>query len=116
MRKSGKVPVTLLASIALVGLSGCQQKQAYEVRNCVDSQGHIVPDTDCQTSSLHSGGYHYVYGGSSGGRIGDTVSGGQGTPEEGVKVVSGEDVSRGGFGHGEGEGEGGHGGGEGAGE
>lgn len=125
MRKSREVPLTILASIALASAAGCEHKPV-EVRNCVDTQNHIVPDKDCQNSSAHGGGggsvaaYRYIYGGASGEHNGDTVVGGESTPKAGAEVITGEEaVSRGGFGHGgeaggEGEG-GGHGGGEGGG-
>src|SRR5580692_5279063 len=97
MRKSSDVPLTLLAALALF-TTGCHDR--HESRNCVDAQGRIVPDSNCQA---HAPGmsYHYIYGGASGGRVGDAVVGGSTTPSE-------SDVSRGGFGHG--------GGGEGGGE
>ena len=120
MRRSKDVSLTLLTALAL-STTACDNRPV-EVRNCVDTQGHIVPDFDCQEHSTGGGGggYHYIYGGASGGRNGDTVVGGSPEPEAGAKVVSGEEgVARGGFGHagGEGGGEGGHGGGgEGGGE
>ncbi len=86
MRKSKEVPLTLLATLALMA-SGCNR----ETRNCVDAQGRIVPNGNCSTSRTGAGGYHYIYGGASGGRIGDTVVGGRSTPSSGI--------SRGGFGH-----------------
>ena len=103
MRKSRDVPLTILAALAL---SSAACNDAPVTKDCVDAQGHIIPDSNCQS---HSGGGHYVYGGRSGGRVGDTVVGGSDS-EEGV--------SRGGLGSGEGEGGegGGHGGGEGGGE
>jgi len=125
MRKSGAVPLTLLATAALATAPGCNEHPR-EVRNCVDAENHIVGDSRCNPSpspgGSGGGGYHYVYGGASGGSIGDTVEAGSSAPEDGAVVVSGEsgDVVRGGFGSGEsGEhgGEGGaHGGGEGGGE
>jgi hypothetical protein len=97
MRKSAAVPLTLLAAVAAFA-TGCHDTP--ESRNCVDAQGRIVPDTNCSTTS-HTGtggsGYHYIYGGSSGGRVGDAVVGGSSTPSE-------SGVSRGGFGSGGGEG------------
>jgi hypothetical protein len=87
MRKSKEVPIAILAALA-VFTAGCHDP---ETRNCVDAQGRIVPDGDCQTGSTPMA-YHYVYGGSSGGHIGDMVIGGSNTPSDGV--------SRGGFGHG----------------
>jgi hypothetical protein len=58
----------------------------------VDGQNRLQPDASCQ---LPAGGFHYVYGGSSGGHYGD--------------AVVGASVSRGGFG-GSGEAAGGEGG------
>jgi hypothetical protein len=101
MRKSRDVPLTLLAALALFA-TGCHD--APESRNCVDAQGRIVPDTNCQTLA-HGATYHYIYGGASGGHIGDAVVGGSATPSE-------SGVSRGGFGHGGESGEGGESGGE----
>jgi hypothetical protein len=98
MRKSKQVPLTLLAALALTAI-GC--KDTPETRNCVDAQGRIVPETNCQAT--YPGSYHYIYGGSSGGHYGDAVVGGSTTPSS---------VSRGGFGSSAGEGGGGEGGGE----
>ena len=118
MRKSGAVPLTLLATAALATAPGCNEHPR-EVRNCVDAENHIVTDSRCNPSPLPGGsgggGYHYVYGGASGGSIGDTVERGLSEPEAGAEVVSGESgaVVRGGFGSGE---SGGHGGGGGGGE
>lgn len=93
MRKSKEVPITLLAAFALFA-TACRDA---ETRNCVDAQGRIVSDAECQTHSSSSPGtFHYIYGGSSGGHMGDTVIGGSITPSSGI--------FRGGFGHGGGEG------------
>ncbi len=92
MRKSAAVPLTVLATLASF-VTGCQ---APESRNCVDAQGRIVPDANCSTHPGGGMGYHYLYGGASGGRVGDAVVGGSATPSE-------SGVSRGGFGHGSGE-------------
>jgi hypothetical protein len=118
MRKSGAVPLTLLATAALAAAPGCND-HLKEVRNCVDAENRIVRDSRCNPSppsgGSGGGGFHYVYGGASGGGIDDTVVGGSREPEAGAKVISGEsgDVVRGGFGSGE---SGAHGGGEGGGE
>jgi hypothetical protein len=113
-RKSKAVPHTILTAVALATTTGCDDRRQ-EVRDCVDAQNHIVPDGRCQSpggsGGVGGGGYHYIYGGASGGNIGDTVSGGSDTPEPGAEVVS-ESVARGGLGHGgEGNGGEGHGGG-----
>lgn len=95
MRKSAAVPVTLLAALAAMTI-GC--RDASESRNCVDAQGRIVPDANCSApASGRAGGYGYIYGGRSGGQIGDRVVGGSSTPSE-------SGVARGGFGHAGGEG------------
>ena len=100
MRKSKEVPLTILAALS-VALTSCHSTP--ETRNCVDAQGRVVPDSKCDDYSSTSP-YHYIYNGSSGGHVGDTVFGGSryssGSSESGV--------SRGGFGH--------AGGGEGGGE
>ncbi|KAA6461792.1 hypothetical protein DYQ86_09025 [Acidobacteria bacterium AB60] len=98
MRKSPAVPLTVLAAVAAF-VTACQN----EPRHCVDSQGRIVPDASCAASGSGGGAFRYVYGGSSGGRIGDTVVGGSTSPSG---------VSRGGFGGHGGEGGEGGGGGE----
>jgi hypothetical protein len=114
MRKSQAVPLTLLATAALAASTGCDDRPR-EVRNCVDNQNHIVPDDRCDHPSLYVGSYgytnyRYLYGGASGGSMGDTVIGGNANAEPGAVIVSGETgVARGGFG---GEGDAGHGGGE----
>jgi hypothetical protein len=86
MRKSREVPLTLLAAAALASI-GCHDAP----RHCVDAQSHLMLDANCDAHSGGVGIYHYVYGGSSGGHVGD--------------IVIGASVSRGGFGGGGGEGE-----------
>ena len=91
MRKSREVHLTLLASLA-VTLTACTP----EHKDCVDAQGHILADSACRASAP-VGGAHYIYGGRSGGHIGDTVIGGS---------TSSHSIVRGGFGaHGEAGGE-----------
>ena len=78
MRKSKDVQLTLLASVALT-LTACRSTP----RNCVDAQNRLLPDSACHSSSGVTGA-HFLYGGSSGGHVGDAVVGGS--------------VTRGGFG------------------
>jgi hypothetical protein len=81
MRKSREVPLTLLAVAALASIgstTGCHDQP----RHCVDAQNHLQPDSVCE--ARQGTGFHYVYGGASGGHYGD--------------VVVGASVSRGGFG------------------
>ena len=83
MRRSREVHLTLLASVAL-SLTACRS----EHRDCVDAQNRKLPDQACEAAPWTTGyvpGAHFWYGGSSGGRVGDSVFGGS-------------SVSRGGFG------------------
>lgn len=73
----------LLATSA--ALAGCDPP-----RDCVDSIGRKMPDSYCHPGT--PGGGHYVYGGRSGGRIGDVVTGGSSSRVGGIL--------RGGFGRG----------------
>jgi hypothetical protein len=81
MRKSREVRLTLLAAVAM---TGCRQH-----RDCVDAQGRLQPDGYCQASDGSRLGYHYVYGGWSGGHIGDSVVGGSTTPRGGFGSIGG---------------------------
>lgn len=91
MRRSKEVNLTLLASLA-VTLTACTP----EHRDCVDAQGRKLDDSVCRASAP-IGGAHYIYGGSSGGHVGDYVIGGS---------TSSHSILRGGFGaHGESGGE-----------
>jgi len=90
MRKSREVKLTLLAAVA-VSVTACRQH-----RDCVDAQNHIQPDGYCQASDSHSVGYHYIYGGWSGGHIGDSVVGGSTTPRGGFGGVGGSHGGEGG--------------------
>jgi hypothetical protein len=92
MSRSREIPTCILLLAASAALAGCNNTP--EHRDCLDDQNHKQPDSYCNTST-HTGA-HFIYGGSSGGRYGDTVVGGH--------AASG--ISRGGFGHaGGGEGE-----------
>jgi len=56
---------------------------------------HIVPDERCDNepftgSVILPGSYHYLYGGASGGHMGDTVTGGLWQPKYGARIVSGD--------------------------
>ena len=87
MRKSREIHLTLLAAVAL-SMTACRD----EHHDCVAAQSRKLPASSCQVGAP---GAHYVYGGSSGGHVGDYVIGGS--------------VTRGGFG---GTGEAGGGGGD----
>jgi hypothetical protein len=114
MKKTQHITLGLLAGMALAFTSGCGRRA--ERRDCVDEAGRLANDQNCQTveqqrRSGYTGVlpyYHYLYGGSSGGHIGDAVV--NGNPVPGMGSGGGGffgGVSRGGFGS---TGSGGHGG------
>ncbi|PSH05747.1 MAG: hypothetical protein CXZ00_00985 [Acidobacteria bacterium] len=108
MKKTRHITLGLLAGMALAFTSGCNRHA--ERRNCVDEAGRITEDQNCKMveerrRSGYTGGlryYHYLYGGSSGGHVGDVVVGGN--PMPGMGSGSGSSsgffggISRGGFG------------------
>jgi len=86
MRKSREVKLKVLAAVALA-MTACRS----EHRDCVDKQGHLEPDSYCQATGGGVGStYHYVYGGASGGHIGDSVVGGSATPRGGFGAFGGD--------------------------
>jgi hypothetical protein len=91
MRKSREVHLTVLAAVAL-SMTACRT----EHRDCVDPQGHLQSDSACHSSGSGVGGYHYIYGGSSGGHVGDYVLGGSTTPRGGFGGIGGGGDSAGG--------------------
>jgi hypothetical protein len=102
MKKSSSITLTLLAAAASLSMSACKRT---EVRDCVDQNHRIVDDRYCDQQGGRGtyvpGGmmpYYWLYGGRSGGRVGDSVFGGSTTSMPGARAVSGR-VSRGGFGH-----------------
>ena len=76
MRKSREVPLSLLTALAL-SMTACRDQR----EDCVDAQSRKLPDSSCQARTP---GAHFIYGGSTGGHVGDYVIGGS--------------VTRGGFG------------------
>jgi hypothetical protein len=94
MKKSKAVPATLVASLAAVIISGCGNQR--QVRRCVDNQGNILPDIQCNSTTTYRSGFypHWVYGGSVSGR---RVSGYSSTPSSSADIVnsSGTVVRRG---------------------
>jgi hypothetical protein len=92
-RRSVNVRLGLVAFVAST-MTACGPS---EPQRCVDANGVIVPDSNCETSTTtHYYGHHWYYGGR-GLSIGETASGGSFTPRSGVSYHS--STSRGGFGH-----------------
>jgi hypothetical protein len=119
MKRTQHITLGLLAGMALAFTSGCNRTP--ERRNCVDETGSITSDQNCQlVEQRRRSGYigpqpyyHYLYGGSSGGNMGDRVVGGN--PMPGMSSGSGSGgffggIMRGGFGSIGGGGHGGSGG------
>lgn len=106
MKKSGAVPVTLLAAAAMLSLSGCETKQ---VQRCIDPETkQVVPDDRCDQQPVvvgHTYPYYRWYYGGHGYAPGDVVTEGGFDPAPKVGVVrasspEGASVIRGGFGSG----------------
>jgi hypothetical protein len=104
MKKSQNVQVQLLAAVAALTLSGCSSPGPREVRRCVDQNGNVLPERECERRS-GGGGYYgrgyyyprYVYGGSvDNGRVRNFRT----TASPGAHVVtqSGRTITRGGLG------------------
>jgi hypothetical protein len=87
MRKSREVNLVLLAAVAM-SVTGCRS----EHRDCVDAQRRVLPDSACQARVP---GAHYLYGGSSGGHVGDSVVGGSTVARGGFGSTGGSDASGG---------------------
>ena len=107
MKKSNHVPAALLMTVAAVALSGCNRKHydySREVRRCVDDQGRVFPDYECERRRTYGtgGGYysypHWAYGGATGsdGRLRNYRM--AATPGNEVVSSSGRVITRGGFG------------------
>ena len=104
MKRSQHITLGLLAGMALAFTSGCHRMP--ERRDCVDESGRIVTDNNCDLANAqrrngsYSGPYfHYVWGGRTGGNIGDQVLDGNPMPGMGSAASSSSGgVSRGGFG------------------
>ena len=97
MKKSSQITLGLVAATAMAFTSACHKKT--QTQTCIDAENHIVADSWCEdaekTRRSNPGAffpYVWIYGGSSGGRIGDTVLGGSAVPTPGVSIT------RGGFG------------------
>jgi len=116
MKRTQHITLGLLAGMALAFTSGCSRRP--ERRDCVDEAGRIANDQNCQMveQRRHSGYtgilpyYHYLYGGSSGGHIGDQVFNGNPAAGMGASSSAVGGVSRGGFGSTGNSGSGGSGG------
>ncbi|MDR3763480.1 MAG: hypothetical protein P4M01_05230 [Acidobacteriota bacterium] len=103
MKRSQSITLGLLTGMALAFTSGCRSTPQH--RDCVDANNHVINNKDCEDADDlrrrgYGGGfsgYHWLYGGSSGGHMGDSVFGGSATPSGGASGFFGG-ISRGGFG------------------
>jgi hypothetical protein len=121
VRKSSQITLGLVASLAMAFTSGCRRTQ---VQNCVGADNRIIGDQYCDEADKQRrnspGGYYpyrWLFGGSSGGHIGDSVLGGSTSAWPGATTVRGSGagsggVSFGGFGSSMGSSGGGSGAGE----
>lgn len=103
MKKSAKVTVAFLSSLAAAVLQGCGDDGDWvEAKRCVNNDNVVVEDRWCADtggSTGHPGvGYHAYYYGGRGYYPGDIASGGGRVPQGGVSYRSASSIPRGGFG------------------
>ena len=109
MKKSGAVPVTLLAAAAFLSLTGCEKKK--QLQRCVDESGSVVEDGKCEdkqrqgVTGIHGYPFYRWYYGGGGYVVGQPATGGSFDPAPHVDVVrasspEGAAIIRGGFGQG----------------
>jgi len=104
MKKSAKVSLIFLSSIAVAVMNSCggdDDGDWVEAKRCVDSNNVVVEDRLCNEttgrSGGHGGGYYHYYGGR-GYYPGETANAGGRVAQPGVNYVSPSHVARGGFG------------------
>ena len=85
-RRSSHVPLLVLGAAGATLLIGSAVDGCDNTQRCVDNQGRIVADAMCHSGPGAGGGfgapmpgYRYMYGGMTGGRVGDAVVGGAST-------------------------------------
>jgi hypothetical protein len=120
MRKSRSITLTLLAAAAMFSVA-CDEKKDAQIQRCVDANGRVVGDNNCQANGAYvpHGAYPYYlwYYGGRGYYPGETAQEGSFVPAADMETVrasspavaealhAGEvsshgSISRGGFGHG----------------
>ena len=104
MKKSAKVTLAFLSSLAAAVMNGCDNDKDgdwVEAKRCVDNNNVVVEDRLCNETTDrgggHGGGYYHYYGGR-GYYPGDTANGGGRVAQPGVNYASPSHVARGGFG------------------
>jgi hypothetical protein len=102
LKKSSQITLGLVASLALAFTSGCRRTQ---VQNCVGADNRIVDDQFCDQADQQRRNnpngyvpYRWLFGGSSGGHLGDNVFGGSTSAWPGATTVRSNGVTSGGFG------------------
>lgn len=105
MRKSARVTLVLLSSLAAAFLNGCggsdDDGDWVEAKRCVDNNNVVVEDRLCEqpgTSRSSTTHYYRHYYGGGGYYPGDTAYGGNYQARQGANYVNSSRVPRGGFG------------------
>lgn len=104
MKKSTRVTLVFLSSLAAAFMNGCggsDDGDWVEAKRCVDNNDKVVEDQFCdQPAQSHSSTTHYYrhYYGGSGYYPGDVAYGGGYQARQGASYVSSSRVPRGGFG------------------
>ena len=100
MKKSAKVSLIFLSSIAAAAMNGCggdDDGDWVEAKRCVDSNNIVVEDRLCDDTGPNRHYYSHYYGGH-GYYRGDRAYGGGRVAQSGVTYANPSQVSRGGFG------------------
>lgn len=103
MKKSAKVTVAFLSSLATAVMNGCGEGGDWvEAKRCVNNDNLVVEDRWCEDTGGNTGnrgvGYHSYYYGGRGYYPGEVAAGGGRVPQGGVNYRSASSIPRGGFG------------------
>lgn len=99
MKKSRRVHLAFLSSLAAALVSGCDDGGDWvEAKRCVDPNNVVVEDRLCNQSPARGSLFYRHYYGGLGHYPGEIVSGGTWTPLGGTRYIDAGRVPRGGFG------------------
>ncbi len=100
MKKSAKVTLAFLSSLAAAVMNGCDSNDGgdwVEAKRCVDHDNLVVDNELCEGDGPNRRLYSHYYGGH-GYYWGDRAYGGGRVPQPGVNYANPSHVPRGGFG------------------
>lgn len=99
MKKSARVSLAFLSSLAATFVGGCDDGGDWvEAKRCVDGNSVVVEDRLCEQPARSGPLFYRHYYGGGGYYPGDVAHGGAWTPRGGVQYLEPSRVPRGGFG------------------